>query len=142
MLRLFGIHTERQLEKGIDLEAQELEIFELAWDKKAQARCRQCKGEVTGMAAGLFHAKAPQCERAECTISSVEICRACRSPSETEMGWHTCPVCPRAALAAPKGPDSSLQKSLKRQHENLRIYNNFYKTANESGEPAIKRKRT
>ena len=75
-------------------------------------------------------------------MDTVEICRACRTPSETEMGWHTCSVCPRAALAAPTGPDSSLQKSLKRQHENLRIYNNFYKTASEPGEPGIKRLRT
>ena len=139
-LRLFGIHTKRQLEKGIDLEADELELFELAWDAKARARCRLCKGEVEEVQAAYFHARAPECKRPDCTIIQAH-CRACETESEEAAGWHTCKPCQREPLPTPTGTDSALLRCLKRSHEMRRIHNNVWQT--EIGEAAAKkRKRT
>ena len=138
--RLWGHHVGRQIEKGIDLEADELELFELAWDAKARARCRHCKGEVEEIQAAYFHARAPECQRADCTIPQAH-CRACETESEEDAGWHTCKPCQREPLPTPTGTDSALLRSLKRQHEMLRIHNNVWQT--DIGEAAVKkRKRT
>ena len=140
VIRLWGHHVGRELEKGMDLEAEELEIFELAWDKKARARCRLCKGEVEEVQAAYFHARAPECQRPDCTIPQAR-CRACETESEADAGWHTCKPCQREPLPTPTGTDSALLRSLKRQHEMLRIHNNVWQT--DIGEATVKkRKRT
>ena len=52
-LRLWCLHNEREvITASIQLPADELELFELAWNAEALARCRGCKGEVAGVPAG------------------------------------------------------------------------------------------
>ena len=46
-LRLWCMHTERKvITRGIDLPVDEIELFELAWDPEALARCRACQRPV------------------------------------------------------------------------------------------------
>jgi len=138
--RIWGLHVGQTLEKGVDLDAEDLELFELAFDAKARARCRLCKGEVAEVQAAYFHTKAPRCQQADCTVPQAR-CRACEAESEATAGWHTCKPCKREPLPTPTGTDCALLRSLKRSHEMLRIHNNVWQT--DIGEAAVKkRKRT
>ena len=53
---------------SIDLPTDELELFELAWDAEALARCRGCKGEVAGLSARLGGLKDPSVSYTHLTL--------------------------------------------------------------------------
>ena len=129
----------RQLEKGVDLDAGELELFELAWDANARARCRQCKGECAEIQAADFHRKPPLCGVTGCSWMQAR-CKACGTESKLVNDWQACIPCGRLPRPPPEGKDSALLSSLKRQHENLRIRNNV--CLSEDVPTAKKRKRT
>jgi hypothetical protein len=125
--------------KGIDLEAAEIEDFELVWDPDAPARCRGCRGAVAGKRAGLT----PTYCNEECRLGRMKItCKKCNGPAVVNE-WLTCKPCDTKVLTLPEMVESSLSRSLKRDHEFLRNANNFWNFQREMGEePATKRKRT
>ena len=101
------------------------------------------------MAAALFHSKTPYCKNHGQYHGQAWMCNKCGKKCDTKAGWHTCATCPRVPPAAPKGPDSNLHRSLKRQHETLRLGNNYFKThprqkdeGEKSEEKSAKRRRT
>ena len=49
-LRLYSMHTGRKIQAGRALPAEDLELFELAWDPQAPARCRACLKPVADVA--------------------------------------------------------------------------------------------
>ena len=113
--------------RPLDLPADELEWFELAWDAEARARCRGCKGEVAGVRAG-YHARDPYCSE-ECRIGGSEIvCRTCKKPATLVGDWRHCGTCERPVpkRKKPEGESSNLDTMLNRQRANLTIANNVW----------------
>ena len=103
-LRLWCMHNGRKvITATIDLPADELEWFELAWDAEARARCRGCKGEVAGVRAG-YHARDPYCSE-KCRVGGMQIvCRTCKAPATLVGDWRHFEACgppplTRAAVA-------------------------------------------
>ena len=111
----------------IDLPADELEWFELAWDAEALARCRGCKGEVAGVRAG-FHLSDPYCSE-RCRVGDSQIvCRTCKKPATLVGDWRHCGTCERLPPKRKKPEDesSNLDTTLNRQRTNLTIANNVW----------------
>ena len=144
-LRLFGLHQGRKLKKGIDLPAEELELFELAWDEEARARCRRCKGPCPDKLASPFHVTPPLCNTPCGAPAEMKLaCRKCSTPTVMKDGWATCSPCGRLAVKPPRSLPSFLGLSLKRGHNTLRITNNIWfnkLTPDADGAPPAKRKR-
>ena len=92
-LRLRCVHNEREvMTASINLPADELEWFELAWGAEALARCRGCKGEVAGVRAG-FHMRDPYCSE-RCRLGGMQIvCWTCKKPATLVGEWRHCEAC-------------------------------------------------
>ena len=92
-LRLWCVHNEREvITASINLPADELELFELAWNAEALARCRGCKGEVAGVPAG-FHMRDPYCSE-RCRVGGMQVvCWTCKKPATMVGDWHHCETC-------------------------------------------------
>ena len=122
-LRLWCMHKGRKvITATIDLPADELEWFELAWDAEARARCRGCKGEVAGVRAG-FHRDDPYCSEACPTGGSQIVCRTCKNVGFLRGDWRDCGVCDRRPLK-PGKDGSNLDKMLSQSIKSLAIANN------------------
>ena len=89
-LRLWCVHNGREvITASINLPADELELFELAWNAEALARCRGCKGEVAGVPAG-FHVRDPYCSE-RCRVGGMQVvCWTCKKPATLVGDWHHC----------------------------------------------------
>ena len=135
-LRLWCLHNEREVfTASINLPTDELELFELAWNAEALARCRGCKGEVAGVPAG-FHARDPYCSE-RCRVGGMQVvCWTCKKPATLVGDWYHCEACGppplkkrRCELNHSEKPDDG------QQHVSLR------QGANEGGRNAKRRKR-
>jgi len=127
-LRLFGLHQGRKLKKGVDLPAEELEQFELAWNPEAPARCRRCLNPAPGVPS-VFNT--PFCGD-KCRLGSLRaLCRKCDKPATLKQGWRICEPCGQRVPAPIKPADTPLKQTLKRSldktQEILRIGNNTFK---------------
>ena len=94
-LRLWCVHNGREvITASINLPADELELFELAWNAEALARCRGCKGEVAGVPAG-FHAHDDPycCENCRIPAGMQVVCWKCKKPATMVGDWHHCETC-------------------------------------------------
>ena len=122
------MHNEREvITASINLPADELEWFELAWDAEALARCRGCKGEVAGVRAG-FHMRDPYCSE-RCRVGGSEIvCRTCKKPATLVGDWRHCGTCerPPPKRKKPEDESSNLDKTLNQHIASLTIQNNVF----------------
>ena len=126
-LRLWCMHNNRKvITATIDLPADELGWFELAWDAEARARCRGCKGEVAGVRAG-YHARDPYCSE-KCRFGGLElVCNTCKRPATLVGDWRHCGTCERPPPPKRKKPEDesrNLDKTLNRWLKNLTVANN------------------
>ena len=143
-LRLWCVHNGREvITASINLPADELEYFELAWNAEALARCRGCTGEVAGVRAG-FHVSDPYCSE-RCRVGGMQIvCRTCKAPATLAGDWRHCGACGRLPPKRKKPEDeSNLDKMLNQNIESLTIANNVfqYDLVPKEGGEATRRKR-
>ena len=136
------MHNEREvITASINLPADELEWFELAWDAEALARCRGCEGEVAGVRAG-FHMRDPYCSE-RCRVGGMQIvCWTCKEPATMVGEWRHCEACgglpPRMRKV-----ECELDQTLSQHVASLTIANNVwrYDLEPKEGGDAKRRKR-
>ena len=127
-LRLWCIHKERKvITASINLPADELELFELAWNAEALARCRGCKGEVAGVRAGPLHVRKPYCSE-RCRVGGMQVvCSKCKKPAALESAWYHCEACGGPPPLKTRNVESSFDQTLNRHAEGLTRANNMYR---------------
>ena len=118
-LRLWCLHNEREvITASINLPADELELFELAWNAEALARCRGCKGEVAGVPAGGLHVRDPYCSE-RCRVGGMQVvCWTCKAPATLVGEWRHCEACDRSPPPKTRKPECELDETLN-QHLSL-----------------------
>ena len=90
------------------------------------ARCRGCKGEVTGVRAG-FHARDPYCSE-KCRVGGMQIvCRTCKAPAASVGDWRHCGACVRPPLTIKmRKVESELDQTINDGIAALTISNNVW----------------
>ena len=141
-LRLFAIHTGRKIKKKKDLEPDELELFELAWDSNALARCKSCKGTVANKQANEWQAGKAYC-KPECRFKGIKIsCKTCHTPT-TASEFLTCRPCNKRRRTLPDMFPSELSRTIIQQHEFHRmVHNGLSFEFDTDSAPSTKRRRT
>ena len=106
------------------------------------ARCRGCKGEVTGVRAG-FHARDPYCSE-KCRVGGMQVvCWTCKKPATLVGDWHHCEACGPPPLKK-RRVECELDERLNQNVESLTMANNMFRfgvVPKEGGDDAKQRKR-
>ena len=126
-LRLWCIHNERKvITASINLPADELELFELAWNAEALARCRGCKGEVAGVPAGFLHVSDPYCSE-RCRVGGMQVVCWTYKKHATLVGeWYHCEACGGLSPLKKRKVECELDQTLNQHVENLTRANNMF----------------
>ena len=121
-LRLWCMHNGRKvITASINLPADELELFELAWNAEALARCRGCKGEVVGVRAG-FHVHDPYCcEKCRIPAGMQIVCWKCKKPATMVGDWLHCETC------FPSPPNAKRKHELSQSEKSLMLANRMFR---------------
>ena len=121
------MHPGREIQKGVDLPPEELELFELTRGPQAPARCRAYLAPVAGVQANP-HCRTPYCNEACRTAGMQVVCWTCKAPATLVGDWRHCEACAtpgRQPLKPLKGGDSELHATLQRNRA-LTLANNMW----------------
>jgi len=133
-LKLFGAYSTASWKKESDLPPAELEAFQQVWGK-APARCRECNSSLPADTPFTMPYCSDTCreagKRLSCWHSVCVDGPRCGGKVEIRDGCRVCTVCGNGAdiaksVAACRKTETSLDRSLKRSAEGLRIFSNMF----------------